>query len=75
LFLLGFAAEPAVLLASFSRIGAVWVSRSPSTSITGISPIGLTVRRHSAVRVTPPAKSVQTGSKLSPHRVSISASL
>jgi hypothetical protein len=58
-----------------SRIGAVWVRRSSSTSSTGISPIAFTSRRHSGVRVTPPPKSVQTGSKCCPHSVSISASL
>ena len=41
----------------------------------GISPISFTVRRHSAVRVAPPPKSVQTGSNFCPHKVSIRASL
>jgi len=44
------------------RIGAVWVSRTPESSSTGISPISLTDLRHSAVRVTPPPKLVQIGS-------------
>src|ERR1700759_4628279 len=61
--------------ASLSRIGAVWVSRSPSCSSTGISPISFTLFRHSGVRVTPPPQSVHTGSKFCPNSVSISASL
>ena len=40
-----------------------------------LASIGLTSRRHSAVRVAPPAKSVHTPSNVSPHSVSMRASL
>jgi hypothetical protein len=52
--------------ASWRRMTAVCVRRLPFSSRTGISPISLTLARHSGVRVTPPPKSVQTGSKASP---------